>query len=158
MKKTVLTTLLLFGLISLSQAQDYTNAIGIRFGYGYGGNGGAGVTFKHYINSNTAYEGILHVHNEGFMAVGLMEIHEAFGDTPGLYWFYGGGAHLGSYAYDSGNGIAIGVDGILGVEYNFLPELDLPINITLDWKPAFNLLEETAFWWDDFNLSIRYAW
>jgi hypothetical protein len=47
----------------------------------------------------------------------------------------------------------IGVDGILGLEYNFS---EVPINISIDWKPAFNLVGYSRFFGDGGALSLRY--
>ena len=47
----------------------------------------------------------------------------------------------------------IGIDGILGMEYNIQ---EIPFNISLDWKPAFNLIGYTGFWGDEIALSIRF--
>jgi hypothetical protein len=51
------------------------------------------------------------------------------------------------------NYTVIGIDGILGIEYNFE---EVPINIGVDWKPAFNLTGYSGFWGDGGALSIRY--
>jgi hypothetical protein len=46
----------------------------------------------------------------------------------------------------------IGIGGILGLEYNFN---EIPINISIDWKPAFNIIGHTSFWGDG-AFSIRF--
>jgi hypothetical protein len=47
----------------------------------------------------------------------------------------------------------IGIDGILGLEYNFV---EVPINLSIDWKPSFNIVNNHDFWADGGALSIRY--
>ena len=47
----------------------------------------------------------------------------------------------------------IGIDGIIGIEYNIEP---IPFNISLDWKPGLNLIGYTGFWGDELAFSIRY--
>ncbi|HAX94627.1 MAG TPA: hypothetical protein DCY25_11950, partial [Bacteroidales bacterium] len=73
-----------------------------------------------------------------------------------------GGGHIGFWNGDNTydrwgdagtNYTVIGIDGILGIEYNFE---EVPINIGLDWKPAFNLTGYSGFWGDGGALSIRY--
>jgi hypothetical protein len=48
-----------------------------------------------------------------------------------------------------------GVDGIGGIDYVFPADLNLPVNVSLDWKPAihFNTSSDLA----DFAISIRYT-
>ena len=76
-----------------------------------------------------------------------------------LNWYYGGGAHIGFWNGNSSWGerdrayTIIGIDGIIGIEYNFT---EAPINIGLDWKPAINLTGYTGFWGDGGALSVRY--
>ncbi len=152
MKKYILLSILFLSFLNLSKAQDYENAIGFRAGLSNG------ITFKHFITTNDAAEGILSTRWGGFNLTGLFERHTTAFDTDGLYFFYGGGAHLGSFNnswfLDNSSHIVIGIDGILGLEY-VLP--DLPLNASLDWKPGFNLIGYTGFWGDELALSVRYT-
>ena len=152
MKKFVVFILLSLSIYSVSKAQDYENAIGFRFGLSNG------LTFKHFISSNDAVEGILSTRWGGFNITGLFERHLSAFDTDGLYFYYGGGGHIGSFNNtwfnDNVSHIVIGVDGILGLEY-VLP--DYPFNFSLDWKPGFNLIGYTGFWGDELALSVRYT-
>lgn len=155
MKKAVIT--LVFGLSIITvQAQDYTSAIGIRGGW-Y-----RGLTFKHFLSDRLAFEGLLMTRYRGINLTALLEIHNSINEVEGLKWYYGGGAHVGyynSYYYYS-NGLdnynmIMGVDGILGLEYTFT---DFPFNISLDWKPTFNLFGgDYYFSGDSGALSIRYT-
>lgn len=136
------------------KAQDYQTGIGIRGGL-YNG-----VTVKHFINANQAIEGILTSRWRGFNLTGLYEIDNTL--TPArLHWYYGVGGHIGfwngyknhPWFKDDRSYTVIGIDGIIGLEYNIE---EIPVNISLDWKPAFNLIGYQGFWGDTFALSIRY--
>ena len=77
-----------------------------------------------------------------------------------MNWYYGLGAHIGfwdgnytNWGTPGENYAVIGVDGIIGLEYNFS---EIPFNIGLDWKPAINIIGFTGFWADGGALSIRY--
>jgi hypothetical protein len=48
----------------------------------------------------------------------------------------------------------IGVDGQIGLEYVFE---EIPLNLSIDWKPAFNIIGITNFWAGDAALSVRYT-
>jgi len=154
MKKVLIVALM--AINSIGFGQDYSNAIGFRGGFSQG------LTFKHFLGSNSAVEGILATRWKGFNLTGLYEIHANAFDVEGLNWYYGGGGHVGMYDGYLGNKYfndptrtytAIGVDGILGIEYNIG---DIPINISADWKPAFNLVGYVGFWGDNGAISIRY--
>lgn len=138
----------------LSKAQDYKTAIGLR------GGGPSGLTVKHFIGGNAALEGILGAGFGGVEIVGLYEIHANAFDVPRLNWYYGGGAHVGGYNggrryrgyYYADNYIGIGVDGVVGIEYNIA---DIPINIGVDLQPRLNLVSRLGFWVNG-GLSVRY--
>jgi hypothetical protein len=78
-----------------------------------------------------------------------------------LRWYFGFGGHVGFWNGDYTRGwgdpgvgyTVIGIDGILGLEYSFS---EVPINIGIDWKPAYNLSGYTGFWGDGGALSVRY--
>ncbi len=156
MKKLFLTFVLTFFILTMLSAQDYGTGIGLRGGFS------SGLTVKHFISQKNALEGILSTRWRGFDITGLYEIHNQAFDTDRLNWYFGFGAHLGfwdgDYTYTrwgevGRNYIIIGIDGILGIEYNFR---EAPINIGIDWKPAFNIIGYTGFWGDGGALSIRY--
>ncbi len=143
-----------------SQAQEYKTAAGLRISPFYG------FTVKHFLNSTDAVEGILHSRWGAFKVTGLWERQTpAFGEQ-GLYFFYGGGAHIGGISGDRyyrgwdvdrrRGTFLFGLDGILGLEYT-IQDPSVPINFGLDWKPTLNFAPYTTFWGDEFALSVRYA-
>ncbi len=139
------------GLLNESKAQTYATGIGLRAGVSNG------LTVKHFIQSDVALEGILHTRWEGLVITGLYEVHKNIREVRGLRWFYGGGAHIGSWnsRSDKYPGTTIlGIDGIIGLDYKFA---DAPINLSLDYKPAFNIINGGGFWGDEVALSIRFT-
>jgi hypothetical protein len=155
MKKIVMTLLILFCLISVSNAQDYKTGIGARLGFDQG------LTIKHFISQKSALEFLLATRWRGFEITGLYEAHNQAFNAERLKWYIGFGGHVGFWNGDNTRGwgdpgvnyTVIGVDGILGLEYSFS---EVPINIGLDWKPAYNFSGYTGFWADGGALSIRY--
>jgi hypothetical protein len=156
MKKILTTILIVFGLASMSYAQDYKTGIGLRGGFENG------LTIKHFTKQKSALEIILASRWRGFEVTGLYEVHNQAFDVERLKWFVGFGGHIGfwngdytnKYWGDPGtNYTVVGIDGILGLEYSFS---EAPINLSLDWKPAFNFVGYSDFWVDGGAFSIRY--
>jgi opacity protein-like surface antigen len=151
MKKLLILIFSLILFSAASHSQDYRNAVGIRLGLSNG------ISLKHFFSTNKAVEGILTVRWGGYNLTGLVEKHRSIFDTDGLYLFYGAGLHMGSFSNswfnDTNNHTVIGLDGIIGFEYVFR---DLPLNVSLDYKPAFNLFGNTGFWGDEVALTGRY--
>ncbi|WP_194774930.1 hypothetical protein [Pararhodonellum marinum] len=141
-----------------TQAQDYNTGIGLRAGTGLG------LTVKHFLNDQAALEGLLYTRWGGILITGLYEIHKDIPEVQGLRWFYGGGAHVGAWSASNRNRpwggdygqsyTVVGIDGIIGLDYKFA---DAPINLSLDWKPAFNIIGYSGIWGGDVALSIRYT-
>lgn len=154
MKKIGLTVLLAVSLFFIGNAQDYNTGIGLRGGFSNG------LTVKHFISEKAALEGILASRWSGFEITGLYEIHHRAFDTDRLNWYYGFGAHIGfwngkkvPWSENDDQYTVVGVDGILGLEYNFR---EVPINLSIDWKPELNFYGYSGFWADGGALSIRY--
>lgn len=160
-KKPIIFLFVLFlglSLLNKSNAQTYATGIGLRAGVSNG------LTVKHFIQSDVALEGILHTRWRGLVITGLYEVHKDIREVRGLRWFYGGGAHIGSW--NSGNSnppwadpgyrgsTIVGIDGIIGLDYTFA---DAPVNLSLDYKPAFNIINGGGFWGDELALSIRFT-
>jgi hypothetical protein len=154
MKKIILTLTLVIFISTFATGQDYETGIGLRLGTSIG------VTAKHFVGQKSAFEGLLTSRWQGLEITGLYEIHNNAFDVDRLNWYFGFGAHLGFYNGDNTpwgeantNYVLLGIDGIIGIEYNFN---DIPINLSLDWKPVFNLTGYTGFWGDALALSVRY--
>jgi hypothetical protein len=155
MKKCVFILISIFIFIARGFGQDYKNGIGVRGGLG------SGITFKHFFQAERAMEALVSLQYKGIYVTGLYEYQKRAFDTPGLNWYYGYGGHLAFGGFYEGHPFyekdvsytIIGVDGIVGIEYNFN---EIPINIGLDWKPAFHIIGYTGFRGDIAAFSIRY--
>ncbi|MBI9068341.1 MAG: hypothetical protein JEZ09_13690 [Salinivirgaceae bacterium] len=155
MRKILLSIFGTIAIITISFSQEYENAIGLRGGLS------TGITARHFLTKNTSVEGIAASRWSGFNITGLYEIYQyrAF-DVKRLNWYYGGGAHIGfwngnnvSWLDDNKDYTILGIDGIIGIEYNIK---EIPVNISVDWKPAFNLIGHTGLWPDGGAVSVRY--
>ena len=157
MKKYLLVLLFpIFCLAAHSTAQaQYNNAIGLRLWY-Y-----PGITFKHHFSDPAALELILDTRWGGWIVTGLYEHHFPLGPE-NLNLYVGGGGHIGFLRKGVSNkhwgtyegGGFVGLDGILGLEYTLE---SIPLNFSLDWKPAFNLAGYQGWWGDGGALSVRYT-
>ncbi len=131
-------------------SDSYTTALGFKF---YPG----AISVKHFINDNTAVEGLGYFWNKGFRLTGLYEIHgDLTQDLPGLKWYIGPGAHLGFYNSKYGGGSSVGLDGVLGLDYKIK---GAPINLSLDWQPSFEFGSNygNGFTGDWGGFGIRYT-
>ncbi|MBC7745903.1 MAG: hypothetical protein H7096_12465 [Flavobacterium sp.] len=157
--KNLLLICLTLGIILITQQdikaqQTYKNAIGGRLGTANG------ITYKTFINSDRALDFILNFRSNEkqstFRFTGLYEIHNPINNAPGLRWYYGPGATVGSRKFKSSdtNDLLVSLDGVLGLDYKFA---DAPINLALDWKPAIEIVPNTEFDAQGFGLSIRFT-
>lgn len=136
-------------------AQNYKTGLGGRLGFFNG------FTVKHFMKNDKALDGLLSFRWNGFVITGLYEHQRPLKGVENLDWFIGIGGHVGFWDrgdyywhhYDDNHTI-IGLDLIGGLEYTFD---EVPINIGLDWKPAFNFVGDDHVWFDGLALSIRYA-
>lgn len=170
MKNIILLSVvfLLLGTTKLT-AQDYNTSLGLRIGPYYG------VTFKHFVQENRAIEAILVTRRRGVGLTGLYEIHTPAFATKRLQAYGGIGGHVNIFnRYDSGfwgwdraypgngnggigvggdNVMTIGLDMILGLEYTLT---DLPFNLSVDWKPAINIIGNYGLSANQFAISFRF--
>lgn len=153
--KTILVLLFAFFLtVSAVNAQttnssDYRTALGVKF---YP----VGVTLKHFITPKHALEGIGYFVNYGARIVGLYEIHNDIPNAAGLKWYFGPGAHLAFYNSHNGAGTALGIDGVLGLDYKIN---SAPINLSIDWQPyiEFGSFKNNGFIGNVGGIAIRYT-
>ncbi len=150
----ILAILFLSANAQYNNGSDYKTAIGVKV---YPG----AVTVKHFLSDGKAIEGLGYLSSDGFRVTGLYELHYNLGDVPGLKWYVGGGGHLGIWSDSWKNkyptreaGMAIGVDGILGLDYKIQ---GAPLNLSFDWQPSFNLIGYNYFEGGWGGLAVRYT-
>ena len=159
-----------FGLLSAqSNAQAYTlepapktgpfttgykKAIGVKM---YP----SAVTYKQFIRTNKAVEALGYFSLDGFRATVLYETYAPIEGNENLSWYIGYGGHLGLWSEtwkknnpDHTAGIAVGVDGILGLDYKVK---NAPLNISVDWQPSFNFVGSSYFESGWAGIGIRYT-
>jgi hypothetical protein len=158
--KQIIVLLFALGTVTISFGQEmntgstYQTAVGIKI---YPG----AISIKHFTSSNIAWEGLGYFWQYGFRATGLYEIHGNISGAPGLKWYLGPGAHVGFYNTSwtkdyptRQDGLAIGVDGVLGLDYKIQ---GIPLDVSFDWQPSFNLIGYNYFEGGWGGLGIRYT-
>jgi hypothetical protein len=148
MKKAILFSILFTLVVISTKAQDYKTAVGIRLGP----NSAAispGFTIKHFLNDRSAVEAIIGISN-GIGICGLYEWHHTIEAVSNLNWFVGAGGYV-AFRYNSS---FIGGAGIAGLDYKFE---NIPLNVSLDWKPELNLISAVRFEGSGIGLSVRYT-
>jgi len=147
MKKIIFLILLGFIAFQSIDAQRKTFAMGLRIEGNDPNNLGASIRYR--IHKPTILEGIVHFY-DGFIGASLLyERYKNLSSSGTFDFFYGGGVHLAF-----GNDVGAGVAGILGFCYTFK---DIPVNISLDWKPVLDIIDNTNFRASLFGISIRYT-
>ncbi len=155
MKKTLLVAGIILSLgLGTASAQknasgfDYSTAVGVKF---YPG----AISLKHFLNDKNALEGLAYFFNKGMRITALYEIHNNITSIGGLRWYVGPGAHVAFYNNKYyGGATLVGVDGVIGLDYKFK---DAPLNISLDWQPAFDFGDGAGFTRSWGGLGIRYV-
>jgi hypothetical protein len=143
---TLILVLVVSAFCSL-QAQDYKVALGVRLSNATPTLSNA-ITMKYHMTQQHALEGIVSFGSR----FGLGALYEIYKPTTvsGLNWFYGGGVYVG---FESGD-TYLGPTGIIGLDYKFP---DLPLNLSLDWKPELDFIPAINFVPDAFGFSARFT-
>ena len=123
---SILLIAFLLTVTSVKAQSDYKTALGVKF---YP----TGITVKHFISDKAALEGIGYFFNYGARVTGLYEIHGNINNAGGLKWYIGPGVHVGFYNNKYGGATALGVDGVLGLDYKIK---SAPLNFSIDWQPS----------------------
>ena len=150
MKKLMIVAVLMVSALAVN-AQDYNWAIGVRGGWNnYGltvkkGMGGTALDFTGNWSLGSNYTAL--------NLQGLYEWQQNL--SGGLDWYSGVGAHVGMWSVkDANSSLWLGIDGVIGLEYKF-PEL--PIAISLDYRPALNILPSVSGGYGDVGLGLKFC-
>ena len=131
-------------------AQNYKSAVGVRAGLFNG------VTYKNFVSTHNAIEGIVDFRWDGVIVTGLYEWQNGMRCAPGFDYVLGLGVHAGffnNYKWDKSKTAMAGVDALIGIEYTFPTA---PFTLGLDYKPAFNFIGDNRIWADNVGLSFRF--
>ncbi len=159
MKRIFIASALLLGIFSATGAQEnnetYQTALGVKI---YPG----AFTIKHFIADDKALEGLAYIGSDGFRITGLYEFYGDITGVPNLRWYAGPGAHIGFWSNewvskypDRNSSAAIGVDGVLGLDYKIS---GVPLDVSLDWQPSFNFVGYSYFEGGWGGIGLRYTW
>ena len=132
--------------LPMSKAEAQNWGVGSVGGFDYG------LQVKKYMGANNLdFRG--HFHNHGFQVAGLYEWNYGLGS--GFTLYYGVGAGLGAWNGDGDSDMAFGLDieGIVGVEWK-IPSV--PLALSLDYRPAFEILPTTGFYAKGFAFGVKY--
>lgn len=148
MKNLIRLTLILglvIGGTSTLSAQEYTSSVGLRLGVP------ASVSYKMFLGgSSNAVEVFASYRRRNFVGStynwtqfgvsGGYQIHKDIPSVDGLLWYFGAGAGVYFYNYSDAvyfgdaSTTSIGILGFLGLDYAFS---GVPVNLSVDWIPAF---------------------
>jgi hypothetical protein len=138
--KQLFFTLLLSLSFGTIYSQNYKTAAGLRLGYPLS------VSYKTFISEPGAIEVFAGYRGfsfyRWFTVGGLYQHHNPFPDVEGLRWYYGGGASAFFWSYDDlfvgttdNSSVSFGILGNVGLDYRVK---DQPLNLSIDWVPAFS--------------------
>ena len=159
MKKILFVFLLSAGIgsINILSAQNYKTALGVRLSSSNAMQNNS-ISIKQFINEKMAIEGLF-TFGDPLAFGALVEFYKPL--TPaGLSWFYGGGGYISFVkkvnvaTQKSTTDPNFGAQGIVGLDYKFS---NIPLNISLDWKPELNLISDINFEPAAIGFSARFT-
>ena len=147
MKKIFLACLLIAGLgwSQTATAQDYRTALGVRLSSSNAMQNNS-ISIKQFITDRTAIEGLFTFGEPLALGV-LVEFHKPLA-AAGMTWFYGAGGYIAFVKTVNTNTQKtvsepnFGGQGVVGLDYKFA---NIPLNISLDWKPELNIVNDINF-------------
>lgn len=152
----ILLIIILSVITTTLYGQDYRTAVGVRGGFP------TALSLKHFIKKDAAVEGLVSGYRGGFEITGLYEIHANAFDIPYLQLYYGAGGHVGlfddniarpGFYYNTREtGFAIGLDGIIGIEYTLT---EIPFVLAFDLKPSLDLAPSPVLWMGG-GITVRF--
>ena len=141
MKKLILVLFITAMLTGLATAQE----VGVRFG--------------DIVGNNVAVDGVFDFKGKRIHAdvsfgdgVGIEALYDFIVkplEGEAFYYYVGAGAFTWL-----GDPFRLGVLGELGLEYRFN---GVPIALGLDWRPSFQIIDDTKFHFDRFGLNVRWV-
>jgi hypothetical protein len=147
-------------LSAFCQCKPGQTRLGVRLGIIQG------VSYQHYITDNMVLEaiGCLYRYDPALFVFGQY-ITPYIMPEPQLRFLFSAGVHVGYFeacknidwfpdSFDQQEKYLIpGVDLQFGIDYDFT---EFPVNLTLDYRPAFNIAYHVGYWYG-IALTVRYV-
>lgn len=141
----VCTSIVLITATQSLSAQDYKTALGVRLSSANAMQNNS-ISIKQFINEKTAIEGLF-TFGDPLSLGALLEFHKPL-SASGLRYFYGAGGYIGFVktvnvaTQKTSTDPNFGAQGVIGLDYKFN---NIPLNISLDWKPELNIVNDINF-------------
>ncbi len=138
--------------------QNYKSAAGIRLGSPWSASYKTFISESNALEVYAGYRGWSAYH--WFSVNGAYLIHKAIPSVENLQWYFGGGAGVYFWSYDSAfadanDATSFSIQGYLGLDYKFA---NTPVSITADWVPTVFLTGfGNGFGAGYGNLGVRYV-
>lgn len=157
MKKIVVALFVAVAISSTASAQDYKTALGVRLSSSAAMVNNS-ISFKQFISDKTAIEAYFSFGDP--LALGAMlEFHKPLAPA-GLQYYYGFGGYLAfvktlnTNTQKTTTDPNIGAQGVIGLDYKFA---NVPLNLSLDWKPELNIVTDINFEPAAIGLTARFT-
>lgn len=159
MKKLFLVAagILFAAVLHKAEAQNYKTALGVRLSSSTAMQNNS-ISLKQFISEKTAIEGLFTFGDPLALGV-LIELHRPLSPA-GLTYFYGAGGYLGfvktvnTNTQKTSTETNFGAQGVIGLDYKFS---NIPLNISLDWKPELNIVTDINFEPAAIGFSARFT-
>ena len=157
MKKIIFVSLLTSTIAFAASSQSYKTAVGVRLSSSAAIVNNS-ISLKHFLNERSAIEALFSF-GDPIALAGLYEVHKPF-STEGLQWFYGGGGYIGFVKTwnpaknQNETDVNFGAQGVIGLDYKFT---NIPLNLSLDWKPELNLISDINFEPAAIGFTVRFT-
>ena len=145
MKKILFAILAMAAISSTTSAQDYKTALGVRLSSSAAMVNNS-ISFKQFISEKNAIEAYFSF-GEPLALGAMLEFHKPL-SASGLRYFYGAGGYVGFVKVVNVNTQKtntepnFGAQGVIGLDYKFP---NVPLNLSLDWKPELNIVSDINF-------------
>jgi hypothetical protein len=159
MKKVFVLSLIFCAFSTLAFSQVNAHAFGVRLGGG--SYVGGELSYQQAVGNANRFEFDFGYSTDSYhdklYAVGIY--HWDWNITDALNWYVGPGAGAGLFTrLDGTSYLNVAIGGQVGIEYDFLSSMDVPVLASVDVRPMWDLLGDHAGLGWGAALGVRYIW
>ena len=160
MKKPPLFFWLLLTVLAFAPetyAQSYKTGLGVRLSSSNAVQNNS-ISLKQFLTDQSALE-VLFTFGDPLAIGAVYQKHTPL-SVQGMRWFYGAGGYLAfvkTYNPSTGKQTTdpnVGAQGVVGLDYKFP---GIPLNLSLDWKPELNMVDQIQFEPGAVGLTARFT-